>query len=184
MKRFTISLFLAICFFSLSGCDRIYGFLHKPGGEERAILGEVVFNEYNAKVEAVQKYLRLLGYAIGRSDGKFGASTRDAVARFQADEGLEVTRFVDKATWASLQYFVASPFVKNDALNAKAIQHALVKLGYDVGRVDGQMGTQTKSAIRRFQKARGLGADGLMGLKTLRVLIRETASEAPAPVAP
>ncbi len=179
MKRLFISLLISVCLFSLCGCDRIYGVLHKPGGEERAILGEVVFNEYNAKVEEVQKCLRLLGYHIGRADGKFGASTRDAVARFQQDEGLEVTRFMDKATWARLQYYVTSPFVKDGAINGRVVQKALVKLGYDPGKVDGQMGAQTKLALRRFQQARGLGVDGLLGLKTLRLLIRETATKAP-----
>ncbi|MFH0754630.1 MAG: peptidoglycan-binding protein [Candidatus Omnitrophota bacterium] len=158
--------------FFLVGCDRLYGVLHKPGGEERVILGEVIFNEYNLKVEEVQKYLRLLGYHIGRVDGKFGASTRDAVAKFQLDEGLEVTRFVDKATWARLQFFVASPFVQQGVINGRAVQKALVKLGYDPGKIDGQMGHQTKAALCRFQKSQGLTPDGLMGLKTLRALMR------------
>ena len=91
------------------GCDRIYGLLHKPGGEERAILGGVQFNEYNPRVEQVQKYLRILGYHVGRPDGKFGAGTRDAVAKFQADEAIEVTRFVDKATWARIHRCATLP---------------------------------------------------------------------------
>lgn len=157
---------------ALAGCDRIYGLLHKPGGEERQILGEFVFNEYNARVEAVQKYLRLLGYHVGRPDGKFGAGTRDAVAKFQADEGIEATRFVDKATWAKLQYYVQSPLVKNDMLSGRAVQQALAKAGYDPGRVDGQVGGQTKAALKQFQKDNNLTADGLVGLKTIRALIK------------
>ena len=154
------------------GCDRIYGLLHKPGGEERAILGGVQFNEYNPRVEQVQKYLRILGYHVGRPDGKFGAGTRDAVAKFQADEAIEVTRFVDKATWARIQYYVKSPLVKHDMLNAQALQKALVKAGYDPGKLDGQMGAQTKAALRQFQKAQGLEADGMIGLKTFRALLQ------------
>jgi peptidoglycan hydrolase-like protein with peptidoglycan-binding domain len=164
--------FLIIFLPALTGCDRIYGLLHKPGGEERAILGDVQFNEYSPKVEQVQKYLRVLGYHIGRPDGKFGAGSREAVAKFQADEGLEVTRFVDKATWAKMQYYIQSPLVKNDELDGRAVQRALVKAGYDPGKVDGQMGPQTKSALRRFQKAHNLGADGLIGLKTIQVLLQ------------
>ena len=175
IKEIVMILVLAV---SLAGCDRLYGVLHKPGGEERSVLGAVVFNEYNPKVEEVQKYLRLLGYHIGRADGKFGGSTRDAVAKFQLDEGVEVTRFVDKATWAHLQFYVNTPFVKKNALNGQAIQKALIKLGYDPGKPDGQMGNQTKVALRQFQKARRLGADGLMGLKTLRALIHETVPKA------
>jgi peptidoglycan hydrolase-like protein with peptidoglycan-binding domain len=164
--------FLIIFLPALTGCDRIYGFLHKPGGEERVILGSVQFNEYNAKVELVQKYLRILGYPIGRPDGKFGAGTRDAIAKFQADEEIEVTRFVDKATWAKMQYYIESPLVQKDALDGKAVQKALMKAGYDPGKVDGQMGPQTKSALRRFQSAHGLKADGMIGLKTFRALLQ------------
>jgi len=164
--------FLIILFPLLVGCDRIYGFLHKPGGEERTILGDVQFNVYNPKVEQVQKYLRILGYHIGRPDGKFGAGTREAVAKLQADEGIEVTRFVDKATWAKIQYYIQSPLVKNDMLSAQAVQRALVKAGYDPGKIDGQLGPQTKTALRQFQKASGLNADGMIGLKTIRALLQ------------
>lgn len=166
------SLFLLVVFLpALAGCDLIYGFLHKPGGEERAILGDVQFNEYNAKVEEVQKYLRILGYPVGRPDGKFGAGSREAVAKFQADEGLEVTRFVDKATWVKMQYYVQGPLVKDGVLDSRAVQKALVKAGYDPGKIDGQMGPQTRSALRKFQKAHDLGVDGLVGLKTIRALL-------------
>ena len=154
------------------GCDRIYGLLHKPGGEERAILGAVQFNEYNPKVEVVQKYLRILGYHVGRPDGKFGAGTRGAVAKFQEDEGIDVTRFVDKATWARIQYYIQSPLVKHDMLSGHAVQKALVKAGYDPGKLDGQLGPQTKAALRQFQKAQGLEADGMIGLKTFRALLQ------------
>ena len=69
-------LFVFLVLFS-AGCDRIYGLLHKPGGEERQILGEYTFNEYNVRVEELQKILRLFGYPVSRVDGKFGPSTRD-----------------------------------------------------------------------------------------------------------
>jgi peptidoglycan hydrolase-like protein with peptidoglycan-binding domain len=170
--RSWLLLFLIILLPVGTGCDRIYGLLHKPGGEERVILGNVQFNEYNPKVEDVQKYLRILGYHIGRPDGKFGAGTRDAVAKFQGDEGIEVTRFVDKATWAQLQYYVQSPLVKKDVLSGQAVQKALVKAGYDPGRLDGQLGPQTKSALRKFQKEHQLTADGVIGLKTIKALLQ------------
>ena len=173
MKKFIAVILLVFGAVALGGCDRIYGVLHKPGGEERKILGEVVFNEYNPKVEEVQKDLRLLGYHIGRPDGKFGAGTRAAVAAFQSDEVLEVTRFVDKLTWAHLQVYVLSRLVDKGALSGRAIQMALQKAGYGLGKIDGQLGKQTKVALKAFQSAHGLKADGMIGLATFRELLKE-----------
>jgi peptidoglycan hydrolase-like protein with peptidoglycan-binding domain len=165
-------LFLLLIFLpAIGGCDRIYALLDKPGGEERQILGKVDFNEYNPKVEEVQKNLRLLGYTIGRSDGRFGAASREAVVKFQTDEGLKPTRFVDKATWERLVFYANCPLVKDGKISTRAIQQALAKAGYDPGKIDGQLGARSKSALRRFQKDKGLAADGLVGSKTIRTLL-------------
>ena len=42
----------------------------------------------------------------------------------------------------------------------RAVQSALARLGYDPGRVDGAIGARTRAAIRAFQAASGLVADG------------------------
>lgn len=42
----------------------------------------------------------------------------------------------------------------------RAMQHALNTLGYDTGMPDGLMGPRTQSALRRFQAAHDLPADG------------------------
>jgi peptidoglycan hydrolase-like protein with peptidoglycan-binding domain len=46
------------------------------------------------------------------------------------------------------------------------IQKALQNAGFDPGEVDGKLGKQTRKAIRDFQKANGLTADGKVGPKT------------------
>jgi peptidoglycan hydrolase-like protein with peptidoglycan-binding domain len=160
-----------LVFLALCGCDRLYGFLHKPGGEEREILGAVVFNEYNPRVEELQKIFRLFGYNLGRVDGKFGASTREVVAKFQEEEALKVTRFVDKETWGRIQEYVQSPLVHKLGINVRALQTALRKAGFFYGKVDGSMGPQTRTAVKAFQQANNLAVDGLIGLKTIKALL-------------
>ncbi|MEI6831851.1 MAG: peptidoglycan-binding domain-containing protein [Candidatus Omnitrophota bacterium] len=51
-------------------------------------------------------------------------------------------------------------------LNARQIQKALKSAGFYQGAVDGKIGTKTKGAIIKFQKAHNLKADGVVGKRT------------------
>ena len=53
----------------------------------------------------------------------------------------------------------------------KLLQEKLVKLGYNTNGVDGIFGSGTYSAVREFQKTRGLSADGIVGQNTWRKLL-------------
>lgn len=59
--------------------------------------------------------------------------------------------------------------VKAKATN-KNIQVALKNAGYDIGVIDGKMGKNTREAIKVFQKANNLKADGMVGKKTWELL--------------
>ena len=50
--------------------------------------------------------------------------------------------------------------------SARKIQSALKNAGFYAGEVDGRMGPKTKQAIKDFQKANELTADGVVGRKT------------------
>ena len=50
------------------------------------------------------------------------------------------------------------------------IQKRLKELGYYTGSVDGDFGTATDKAVKAFQKANGLTADGKIGPKTMEAL--------------
>ncbi len=52
----------------------------------------------------------------------------------------------------------------------KALQQALIDRGYDPGPVDGIIGAGTKRALRAWQKAAGLPADGYASLAVLNAL--------------
>ena len=52
----------------------------------------------------------------------------------------------------------------------KQIQTRLAEWGYYSGAIDGIYGSATESAVRRFQKANGLTADGICGSATLTAI--------------
>ncbi len=164
-------LILGTCFLVLPGCDFLYRLLHKEGAEEKQLLGGVFALEKNPKVEEIQKLLKLFGYAPGKIDGLLGGKTRQAIAGFQEDNGLPVTRFVDLATWERLTVFEEYGLLNQGELNWESIQFALKEAGFDPGPVDGNMGKRTAHAVIQFQKANGLKADGKIGYKTLSKLV-------------
>jgi len=51
-------------------------------------------------------------------------------------------------------------------LSAKQIQKALKSAGFYQGAVDGKIGSKTREAIIKFQKAHNLKADGIVGKRT------------------
>ena len=165
------SLGLIFCMIILGvGCDKIYGVLQKEGAQEKELVGTVVPYESNEKVKQIQKLLKLYGYKIGRADGALGANTRNSVSDFQKDHGLEVTHFVDNATWQKLNIFAHYGLVVDGEVNIYGVQMALKEAGFKLGKLDGKMGNQTVEVIKKFQKAKGLKPDGKIGYNTLQAL--------------
>ncbi len=155
---------------ALQGCDFLYWILHKEGAQEKALVGEVLPFEKNSKVKEIQTLLDLYGYNPGSIDGVMGMRTRDAVERFQRENGLKESRFVDQQTWEKLVVFKENQLIIDDQLNIKLIQTILEKAGFDPGTIDGKMGPKMKKAVTAFQKSRGLKPDGKIGYKTLMKL--------------
>ena len=55
-------------------------------------------------------------------------------------------------------------------LSVKQIQTALKNAGFYKSSIDGKLGKQTKNAIKAFQEAHGLKADGMVGKRTIAEL--------------
>lgn len=53
----------------------------------------------------------------------------------------------------------------------KLLQEKLVSLGYNTNGVDGIFGSGTKNAVIKYQKSKGLSADGIVGQNTWRKLL-------------
>ena len=160
--------FMSLVFsITITGCDALYRALHKEGAEEKELFGEIVSFEYNAKVEELQRLLESYGYYAGEIDGKMGVNTRQAVSEFQKEHGLKVSRFVDKETWAALNVLMENGLIVQGEPNIKKIQQILGEEGFSPGAIDGKWGPRTEGAVKAFQKAHGLEADGAVGIKTL-----------------
>lgn len=157
-------------FFTPLGCDVVYRVLQKEGAEEKELLGEVVPFEPNAKVEELQRLLKLYGYSVGTVDGKLGVNTRSAIEKFQRDNRLSPHRFVDRRTWERLNLFYRSGLVQKGEVNISKVQTALQNAGFNPGPIDGRMGRKTLEVLKEFQKANALAPDGKMGFKTLSKL--------------
>lgn len=127
-------------------------------------------------VKTLQDKLNALGYNSGSVDGIFGAKTYAAVTAFQKANSLGVDGIVGKLTWGKIYgvspampvettTVVGRPTVsygsRGDAV--RKLQELLNALGYDCGSVDGIFGSKTKAAVLAFQKANGLGVDGIVG---------------------
>lgn len=50
-------------------------------------------------------------------------------------------------------------------------------LGYNAGNIDGIFGNNTKNAVMRYQAARGLKQDGIVGCNTWETLTKEIAQK-------
>lgn len=101
------------------------------------------------------------------------SNTDDWVAKLQAEcnkQGFSNQK-VDGIPGANT--LKGCPTLKKGASGniTKLLQEKLVKLGYSTNGVDGIFGSGTYSAVREFQKTRGLSADGIVGQNTWRKLL-------------
>ena len=58
-------------------------------------------------------------------------------------------------------------------MDARWLQESLKKLGYDPGPIDGDIGSRTHAAVKKFQADNGLEADGWVGVKTQTLLAQK-----------
>ena len=144
-------------------------------------------------VYILQAYLFELGYYTGRIDGRFSAETTEAVKAFQRANGLTADGIAGKGTQSKLTSGSAIPAGSADGSGQESVtppqtnelttlrrgdksaqvmvmQQYLMELGYLSTQPDGQFGAGTERAVKLFQEANGLTADGVAGKGTLSIL--------------
>ncbi|OPY89356.1 MAG: N-acetylmuramoyl-L-alanine amidase CwlH precursor [Smithella sp. PtaU1.Bin162] len=167
-----------IVMFSAPLRDYMNKLVHRDKKEmrEEEIIGRT--SGRNPRVEEIQNALKEAGFDPGPADGVMGSQTRTAIKGFQKKHGLKPTGQIDPATNLALNKTkeIEKPFNKEisdpDSFSKsdEQIQKALKNAGFYKGVIDGKVGPRTKSAIREFQKANGLNADGSVGDKTWQAL--------------
>lgn len=73
--------------------------------------------------------------------------------------------------------------VSSRSSEVRELQQALADAGFDPGPVDGDFGPMTRAAVMRFQEARGLEVDGVVGPQTWGALNGAAPAAAVVPVA-
>ncbi|NHU86077.1 N-acetylmuramoyl-L-alanine amidase [Kocuria sp. JC486] len=122
-----------------------------------------------AVVTRLQKLLTARGHSPGAADGVFGDGTLGAVKAFQRAIGTEADGVVGPKTWGALEARAASNATLKQGSsgnNVRALQKALNAVITANLAVDGQFGPGTHSAVRNYQRSRGLTDDGIVGAKT------------------
>ena len=141
------------------------------------------YGDKGDSVKALQKRLIELGYLTETANGTFGPATKTAVAEFQKAAGITADGVAGSATITAL--FSASAPRKADGTLKRGdrgdavvtLQKRLRELGYLTDTADGIFGDTTEEAIKKFQKAVGLAADGVAGATTQAKLNASNAPE-------
>ncbi|MFJ6611599.1 peptidoglycan-binding protein [Streptomyces sp. NPDC091289] len=118
-----------------------------------------------ATVVVMQHLMTQRGHALV-ADGQYGSVSAEAVKRFQRSKGLAADGQVGPATWPVLVYTLRQG---GGGSHVRALQTALNKRGARLA-VDGGFGSVTTSAVRAYQSANRLVADGEAGPVTWRAL--------------
>lgn len=160
-----------------------------------AVLSEnLKYGMENTQVQQAQVRLKALGFYSGAADGKFGYATYKAVFAFQGKNGLTADGVIGENTILKLYSASAvnaagagdtTPYAMRIGYGSEGpavtqIQDKLRQSGYFTEAVDGKFGYRTFLAVKAFQAANALQADGIVGPQTWSMLI----GSAPAPSDP
>jgi peptidoglycan hydrolase-like protein with peptidoglycan-binding domain len=132
----------------------------------------------HANVAGLQVGLEKRGLYRGTIDGILGPVTRRAIRRLQRRAGVVADGIPGPQTRRALGRYGRHRYPTrllqrgNRGWDVAALQFKLAWHGFPSGTFDGDLGTRTALALRRFQRWAGLTVDGIAGPATFRALRR------------
>ncbi len=174
LDRYKLSTRATIYLLSISVAVSLLGMANQA-------LALVQEGDRGSEVIALQQRLKQLGYFQGNVTGYFGSLTKQAVISFQQAKGLTADGLVGTNTQASLgdqprskPQPVQEPAQDILQLGARGsqvstLQESLAVAGFRSG-VNGIFDEATQNAVKRFQQAKGLTVDGVVGSQTRAAL--------------
>ena len=145
------------------------------------------------QVKQMQERLIALGYLLGKANSNFDNATEAGVLAFQrrntsyADgvagpETLKALYSSSASKTSSAAAIIGITLREGSSEKAavRLLQQKLKTLGYYKGTVDGDFGSGTTEAVKAFQRAHNMTADGVAGGGTLNKLFSSAAKSASA----
>jgi LysM repeat protein len=130
----------------------------------------------NPQTAGLQVALRAKHLYSGPIDAIRGPVTAQAVHAFQLRAGLAADGVAGARTRAALGALGRPLFGDRTIVRGQVgwdvavLQFLLRRAGYASGGIDGTFGARTGTAVRRYQRALGLHADGVVGRRTIAAL--------------
>jgi Transglycosylase SLT domain/Putative peptidoglycan binding domain len=129
----------------------------------------------NPQIPGLQVALKAEGFYSGPIDGIAGPLTARGVRRFQRHVGIAVDGVAGPITRKKLGRLGRPLFGRRMLIrrgmvgwDVAVLEFFLRARGFSPGQVDGHFTRKTTRAVRRYQRARHLLVDGIVGPKTLR----------------
>ena len=144
-------------------------------------------------VKALQTKLKELGFFTGTPLGNYKSLTVAAVRAYQAKNGLTVDGVASPALQKrifeeTVPGVTSTPTIEpsgetlkygSTGESVKALQRKLKELGYFSGSIGGNYLAQTEAAVKAFQSAHGLTADGVATPELQRMILSTNATQTP-----
>lgn len=142
--------------------------------------------EVNAtnKVKILQQQLKMLNFYFGSITGSFGKATTLALKKFQKEQGLEETGYLDELTlkllndktkpaeWTTPKIIATKPTLMLTDVGESVLElkKELKSLMYYDGDVDNVFDEKLQNAVKAFQLNNKQVADGIVGRHTWEIL--------------